>query len=157
MPAGMTAADMETAAAREAIARSGIDPREIDVVLSFTFCPDYLTVPTACIVHANLGLPERCMTMAVEAACNSFMMQLTLAKGMIAAGQARYVLLTQSSAMTRIPMSGENFDTWFGDAGTAVVVGPVADGKGILTAAHRTDGSLHKALMLGVPGKQWFE
>ncbi len=153
----MLAADMETAAAREAIARAGIDASEIDLLLSFTFGPDYLTVPTACIVHANLGLPERCTSLAVEAACNSFMMQLTLARSMIATGQARYALLTQSSAMTRIPMSGEHYDTWFGDAGTAVVVGPVGAGKGILSASHHTDGSLHRALMLGVPGKRWYD
>jgi 3-oxoacyl-[acyl-carrier-protein] synthase-3 len=54
-------------------------------------------------------------------------------------------------------MSGEHYDTWFGDAGTAVVVGPVGEGRGILSAAHHTDGSLHKALMLTVPGKRWFE
>ncbi|HEX6839440.1 MAG TPA: hypothetical protein VF334_22845, partial [Polyangia bacterium] len=157
MPEGMTAADMETAAARDAIARAGISPKEIGVVLSYTMCPDFINVPTACVVHSNLGLSERCLTMAVDAVCNSFMMQLTFAQGLIAAGRARYALLTQSSAITRMPMSGEHYDTWFGDAGTAVVVGPVADSKGILSVSHHTDGSLHKALVLGVPGKRWFD
>jgi 3-oxoacyl-[acyl-carrier-protein] synthase-3 len=157
MPDGMSAADMETAAAREAIARWGGDARQIDLVLSYTMCPDFINVPTACVVHANLGLPERCLTMAVDAVCNSFIMQLTLAQSLIQSGRARYALLTQSSAITRMPMSGEHYDTWFGDAGTAVLVGPVDEGHGLLSVSHHTDGTLHKALVLGVPGKRWFD
>ena len=151
-----TAADMEAAAGAEALRRAGIDPKQIDLNLSFTLCPDYINVPTACIVHHRLGLPERCMTLAVDAVCNSFMMQLSMAQEMIRSGRARYALLTQSSAITRLAQSGEHYDTWFGDAATAVVLGPVADGKGILAYSHHTDGSLHKSMMCGVPGARWF-
>ncbi len=157
MPPGMTAADMETMAARDAIARAGIDPQQIDLVLSYTMIPDYINVPTACVVHSNLKLRDRCLSMAVDAVCNSFIMQLTFAQAMIRSGQARYALLTQSSAITRMPGSGEHYDTWWGDAGTAVVVGPVTDGVGISGVSHYTDGTLHKALVAGVPGKRWFD
>ena len=157
MSPDMKATDMETAAAREAIARSGINASEIDLCLSFTLCPDYINVPGACVVHSNLGLSEKCTTMAVDAVCNSFMMQLTLAQAMIASGRARYALLTQSSAITRLTLSGENYDTWFGDAATAVIVGPVSEGFGIIGSANRTDGKLHDALVCGVPGKHWFD
>ncbi|HEY2746905.1 MAG TPA: 3-oxoacyl-[acyl-carrier-protein] synthase III C-terminal domain-containing protein [Polyangia bacterium] len=157
MSADMTAADMETMAARDAIARAGIDPQQIDLLLSYTMCPDYINVPTGCVVHANLGLREHCQTMAVDAVCNSFIMQLTLAQSMIQSGRARYALLTQSSAITRMPGSGEHYDTWWGDAGTAVIVGPVAENAGIVGVSHYTDGTLHKALVAGVPGKRWFD
>ncbi|HVH42803.1 MAG TPA: hypothetical protein VM925_10690, partial [Labilithrix sp.] len=74
MAADMKASDMETLAAKEAIARSGIPQEEIDLVLSYTMIPDYINVPSACVVHGNLGLKERCTTMAVDAVCNSFLM-----------------------------------------------------------------------------------
>jgi 3-oxoacyl-[acyl-carrier-protein] synthase III len=157
MPDGMTAADMETAAARDAIARAGIDPAEIDLVLSYTMIPDYINVPTACVVHANLKLRDQVLSMGVDAVCNSFIMQLTFAEAMIRSGRARWALLTQSSAITRMPGSGEHYDTWWGDAGTAVIVGPVGDGAGIGAVSHYTDGKLHKALVAGVPGKRWFD
>lgn len=157
MPPTMTAADMEAAAAREAIARAGISKEDIGLVISYTLCPDYINVPQACVLHANLGLPERTLTFAVDAVCNSLIMQLSIAREQIANGRARFALLTQSSAITRLASSGEHYDTWFGDGATAIVVGPVGEGRGILGYAHRTDGTLHKALVCGVPGGRWFD
>jgi 3-oxoacyl-[acyl-carrier-protein] synthase-3 len=150
-----TAADMETIAAREAIARAGIPQDEIDLVLSHQICPDYINVPSAAVVHGNLGLSEHCTTMGTDAACNSFMLQLTLARGMIASGQARYALLTQSSTLTRFPDSGEMIDAWGGDGASAVVVGPVSPGRGILSFSNHTNGKLWGALVCGVPGRRW--
>lgn len=155
MPEGMNASHMETEAAKIAVERSGVAKDEIDAVLSYVICPDYINVPSACIVHANLGLAQRALAMNVDAVCNSFMMQMSMARGLIASGQARHVLLTQASGMSRLPQSGELFDNWFGDAGTAVVVGPVPEGYGVLAQSHHVDGNLHGAFVCGVPGKRW--
>ena len=158
MPDGMKAWDMETKAAEIAIARSGVPRNEIDLVLSYTMIPDFINVPSACVVHANLGLKDECTTMAVDAVCNSFMMQLTLAQAMIASGQARYALLTQSSALaSRLPPCGEPIDVSGGDGASAIVLGPVSEGRGILSYAHRTEGKLWGALVCGAPGKHWTE
>lgn len=155
IPDDMTASDMETIAAREAISRAGIPKEEIGLVLSHQICPDFINVPSAAVVHGNLDLSERCTTLAVDAACNSFMMQLSLAQGMIATGRVRYALLTQSSALTRFPASGELIDAWGGDAASAVVVGNVSEGRGILSYSHHTAGKLWGALVCGVPGRRW--
>ncbi|MBX3209181.1 MAG: hypothetical protein KF764_29375 [Labilithrix sp.] len=151
----MKASDMETLAAKEAIARSGVSKDDIGLVLSYTMIPDFINVPSACVVHGNLGLNERCITMGVDAVCNSFLMQLTLAQSLIRSGAARYALLTQSSAITRLPPSGEVIDAACGDAGSAVVVGPVTNGHGILSYSHHTDGTKWGALVCGVPGGHW--
>jgi 3-oxoacyl-[acyl-carrier-protein] synthase-3 len=155
MRADMKASDMETFAAKEAISRAGIEPAEIDLVLSYTMIPDFINVPTACVVHGNLGLNERCTTMGVDAVCNSFLMQLTLAQSLIKSGVARYALLTQSSAITRLPPSGEVIDAACGDAASAVIVGPVSEGRGIISYSHHTDGTKWGALVCGVPGGHW--
>lgn len=153
----MKASDMETLAAQEAIARSGVPKEEIDLVLSYTMIPDYINVPTACVVHNNLGLKEQCTTLAVDAVCNSFLMQLTIAQGLIASGAARYAVLTQASAMTRLPASGEVIDAAGGDAASAVIVGPVSEGRGILSCSHHTDGALWGALVCGIPEGHWYD
>jgi 3-oxoacyl-[acyl-carrier-protein] synthase III len=126
-------------------------------VLSYTMCPDDPNVPSACIVHKNLGLPERCYSMKTDAVCNSFIMQLTLAEQLIRGGVGHFALLTQSSAITRMRQTNEPHEAWFGDGATAVVVGPVSAGRGLLGYSHHTDGELHDALLLGVPGGGWYD
>jgi 3-oxoacyl-[acyl-carrier-protein] synthase III len=92
-PDTMVASDLEVLAAKDAIARAGIDKNEIGFVLSYSAVPDYLLTPNACRVHKQLGLPERCLSMAVEGACNTFALQLNLAEKLISSGQYRYGLL----------------------------------------------------------------
>ena len=154
----MVPSDMEIAAGKDALQRSGIDPQQIDLLLTFSQLPDYVAVPNAPIVHAGLGLNEWCLSIATDSACNSFQTQLTLAESMIKSGRARLALLVQSSSAQHLIRPHEQHSAWFGDGATAVVVGPVAAGHGILGTAHRTDGTLSKALVGGCPnGGRWFD
>lgn len=82
-PRDQPASEMEVLAARDALARSGISKDKITVLLVHSVCPDYLNVPNACRVHAELGLPERCLSMSVDGMCNAFQMQLTLAQRLL--------------------------------------------------------------------------
>jgi 3-oxoacyl-[acyl-carrier-protein] synthase-3 len=157
MAPGMKSSDMETAAARAALEDAGTAPSEIDVVLSASMCPDAINSPNACLVHRRLGLPARCFALQTEAACNSFQMQLGLAEGFIATGRARRVLLVQSSSLSPMMPWDQPFSAWFGDGASAVVVGPVSDGRGILGSDHYVDGQLHGALECGPPGGSWWE
>lgn len=157
MPASMQTSDMELLAAKDAIARAGVDPASIDLVLSTTSVPDYLMVPNACRTHEALGLSRRCFSLQTEGVCNAFHMQLDLAAAMIAAGRARVALLIQSSATTRLMKPEDPMSAWFGDGATAEVVGPVADGFGVLARAHETHGQYYEGLVLGAPGRRWYE
>ena len=154
---GMRASDIELRAAKEAIERSGIDPAEIGVVLVNSSVPDHLVTNNACLLHHNLGLSPKCLTMGTEAACNSFMLPLTLVEPMIASGRTRYALLVQSCSVSPLLDASEPASPWFGDGATAAVVGTVSDGHGILAAAHRTDGSLNRTLVAGVPNGNWYD
>ncbi len=156
-PDEATASELEIAAAEDAIARSGVDAADIDMVLGFSLVPDYITVPNACIVHEALGLPEQCLTMGTEAACNAFNQQLDLAATFIEAGRARFVLLSQSNLLRRIIPSEAPYSPWFGDGATAVVVGPVSESRGLQGRYHLTDGSYARAMVGGVPGGRWYD
>ncbi len=152
-----TAGEMSHFAAKEALEQSGIDRGEIDLLLSNAFIPDHLGEPHACVVHRRLGLSPECITFDVDAVCNSFQMQLGIAESMIAAGRIRYALLVQTSAVSRVNPLEESFAIHFGDGATAVVVGPVSRGRGVLSQVHRTDGRAHGAMVCTVPDKQWWE
>jgi 3-oxoacyl-[acyl-carrier-protein] synthase-3 len=157
MPAGSFSSEMETAAAQEALADAGIRASDVDALLVFSFCPDYLNVQNGPAIQKRLGLPERCLTLGIEGACNSFLLQMTLAQQLVAGGAAKNVLLVQSASFSAIIAPDSPMSPWFGDGATAAVVGPVAPGRGILSAVHRADGSRQRAVVTGVPGKRWYE
>jgi 3-oxoacyl-[acyl-carrier-protein] synthase-3 len=157
MSEGMSPSDMEIAAAQDAIAKSNVEPRDIDLILTYSPCPDFLCVPNACIVHEGLGLSQKCFTMAADGAGNSFLLQLSLADQAIRAGRARIALIIQSTAMSRLLHVEEQFSLIFGDCATAAIIGPVKAGRGILGSAHRTDGSLSRTAVCDVLGRHWYE
>ena len=52
--------DAATLAAEKAIKEAGIEREQIGVLINTSVCRDYLEPSTACLVHGNLGLHERC-------------------------------------------------------------------------------------------------
>jgi len=157
MPDGMTAVDMEEAASLAAIAEAGLDRREIDLLLVHTAVPEYLLSNTACVLHRRLGLPTDCIAMQTEAAAYTFLLQLTVARQMIAAGAAHRALLVQSTGASRLLDPSDPVSALFGDAATAVVVGPVAPGRGVRAAVHRADGRFPRTLIASVRDGRWYD
>jgi 3-oxoacyl-[acyl-carrier-protein] synthase III len=153
----MTVHDMEDRAARDAIARAGIDPAEIDLLLTHTVVPDYQLANPACSLHERLGLPAACLSMHTEATAYSVFGQLALAEASIAAGRARYALLVQSCAATRLFEMDDPSSVLAGDGATAIVLGPVPAGRGVLSLAHYTEGRYARSLIMSVPGGRWFD
>lgn len=156
MSSDMKALDMEVAAAKQALHKADVAPGEIDLLLLQSTVPDQLTTNIACSVHAALDLPRSCFTLTVEGVCNGFQQQFVLAEALIRSGQAGRALLVQSSSLSRLLPYDQPHSTFFGDGATAVVVGPVSEGRGLLGAEHHTDGSLENTLITTVPGSSWF-
>jgi 3-oxoacyl-[acyl-carrier-protein] synthase-3 len=156
MAADSSSYDLEEAAARDALSRAGVEPADIDVVLTHTVVPDYLVQSSACLLHGRLGLPARCFTMQVDATAFSFLAQLELARHLIAGG-ARHALIVQSCGASRLIDPASHFAPLFGDGASAAVVGPVAAGRGVLAATHRTDSRHPLTLAATVPGRRWYD
>jgi len=116
-------------------------------------CPDYLSGPWGAIVHKQLGLPKRCFTMSVDAACNTFAGQMTMAEQAIRSGRAGKVLVVTSSAYSKLIPIEASIGAWMGDAASAVVVGPVSAERGILSYAHGTEGEGYRAMVFGRSGQ----
>jgi 3-oxoacyl-[acyl-carrier-protein] synthase-3 len=157
MPKGMTSSDMEIIAAREAIQHSNIDPREIGLLLVHAMVPTYQTFNQATPIHHALNLAENCLCLGIDAVCNSFLAQLALARDFLSAGRARYALLVQSSSVSRICDYGEWYSAFLGDGATAVILGPVKEGRGLVGMAHRVDSRNTKGIVTGVSGAEWYE
>jgi 3-oxoacyl-[acyl-carrier-protein] synthase-3 len=156
MPSAMTSVDMEREAAERALAHAGVSRDEIDLVLTHTPMPEYLLSNPACVLHQALGLGPDCMTLQVDAAGNSFLMQLTIAEQLIAAGRANRALLVQSSAGSRLLQVEDPQSPLYGDGAAAMVMMPV-ERPSFLATVHRTDAKHPRVLTASVPGKRWYD
>ncbi len=138
--------DLATAAAREALARAGRDPAEVDLIVVATTTPDLTFPATAAIVQRKLGAPVG-IAFDVQAVCSGFVYAMTVADGFVARGHARCALVIGAEAMTRLmDYSDRTTCVLFGDGAGAVVLEPVegegttAD-RGLLGFALRCDGT----------------
>ena len=141
--------DMATWAARRALADSGIEALDLDLVLVATMSQDEITPNTAPLVAHALGA-ERAGAMDIGAACSGFLAALRMAAGQIETGRADRVLVIGAEALTRlIDYDDPKTAHLFGDGAGAVVLsagGPGVMGEigPIMLAA---DGSLGDAIV----------
>lgn len=151
-----TPTDLEAIAAERALAHAGVLADEVDLLLVHTAVPDYLWSNTAAMLHERLCLPQRCLSLQLDASAYSFLAQLAIASELIAAGAARRAVLVQSSLASRLAHPRQPASVFFGDAATAVVLGQVAT-RQVLATTHRTDGRFPKTAIASVPGARWYD
>ena len=133
-------------AAREAIARAGLDPNEIDLILCATVTPDQILPSTGCLIQAELGA-DKAAAMDIVAACSGFLYGLTLADAMIRCGQSKYALVIGAEILTRyVDYTDRSTCVLFGDGAGAAVLGAVEGDRGILAAKIRSDGRYEEQL-----------
>ena len=118
-----TAADMATQAAEKLFAEHAIDRSTIDFVLFCTQSPDYFLPTSACIIQHKLQLSTSCGALDFNLGCSGFVYGLSLAKGLIAAGIAKNVLLLTAETYSKHihPLDKGN-RTIFGDASAATLI-----------------------------------
>ena len=136
--------DLAVEAARKALHRGQMDPAELDMILVATATPDFVGFPaTACIVQDKLGAVNAA-AMDLTAGCTGFIYGLETAKGFVASGFARNVLLIGAEVLTRhIDWQDRNTCVLFGDGAGAMVVSAQegAEPTGVLYTYIRADGS----------------
>ncbi len=139
--------DLVVEAAKEAIRNAGIDKSEIDIVLVATISPDTPYPSTGNWVQKKLGLAS-IPTLDISAGCSGFIYGLITAMSYIRSGMARHVLVAGAEVMSRvINWQDRSTCVLFGDGAGAAVLGPVPEGKGLLSSYWGSDGSLAELLM----------
>ena len=89
-----TAIDLATDAAAEAIARSGVDPQQIDAVIVATISNPKQTPSVSAIVADRIG-SNPAAAFDLNAACAGFAYGVTQADALIRAGAAHYVVVVE--------------------------------------------------------------
>jgi 3-oxoacyl-[acyl-carrier-protein] synthase III len=141
-----TTAFMGTAAAAAALADAGATAADVDAIILATSTPDQAFPATALRVQAALGI-TRGFGFDLSAACAGFIYALSVADGMISAGQVRGVLVIGSEVYSRI-LNWQDRGTCvlFGDGAGAVFLRARSigddDRRGVLSTHIHAQGSL---------------
>ena len=141
---------MSAEAARACLAKRGVGPETVDLILVATITPDMAFPATACLVQDQIGA-TRAWGFDVSAACSGFLYALTVGARFIESGTHRRVLVIGADTMSRIiDYTDRTTCIIFGDGAGAVLLEPADDGTGLLDAVQQVDGSGAPALnMLG--------
>ncbi len=118
-----TTSQLAAQAAEKLFSESGFPKEKIDFLLLCTQSPDYFLPTTACIVQDMLGLPTSCGAFDFNLGCSGFVYGLAIAKGLIAGGMAKNVLLLTVETYTKyIHPKDKSVRTIFGDGAAATLI-----------------------------------
>ena len=151
--AGMATSDLGKEAAVAAIARAGLAPSDIGVIVVGTVTPDMFFPSTACLIQQKIGAP-RAWGFDVSAACSAFTYSLTMASQFVATGAHDHALVVGADVMSSIlDYRDRSTCVLFGDGAGAVVVSAAQDGDGsIIDFEHEIDGSGADSLFMPAGG-----
>ena len=146
--------DLGGGAATRALARAGVSPAEVDLIIVSTSTPDMQFPSTACLIQERLGV-KNIPAFDLTAVCSGFVYALTVGAQFIANEFYRTVLVIGTEAVSRvINWSDKDTCMLIGDGAGAVVLRQVPSGYGILSAKLGADGSGASFMMVPAGGSR---
>lgn len=150
-----TAMDMAVSAAEVLFQKGNCQREEIDFVFLCTQSPDYFLPSSSCIIQSRLGLRRDIGALDYNLGCSGYVYGLSLAKGLVAAGIAKNVLLLTSETYNKhLHPRDKGNRSIFGDGASATVISDYGiaeigefelgtDGEGANNLIVKTGGMRH--------------
>ncbi len=116
--------DLGVIAAKQAIERAHLTPKDIDLVVVATLSPDFLAMPsTACVLSTKLGIENK-PAFDISAACTGFIYLLSVAKAYVESGMYKNVLIVGAEKTSSVlDFKDRGTCILFGDGAGACVIG----------------------------------
>jgi 3-oxoacyl-[acyl-carrier-protein] synthase-3 len=151
---GETGCSLATAAAKEAIERAGLRPKDIDMIVYATLSPDFNFPGTGVFVQRALGLTDiPCLDIRQQ--CTGFIYGLSIADAYIRTGTFKHILVIGGEVHSTgldVSTQGRDVTVLFGDGAGAVVVGRATDDAHMILSTHiHADGSEAEILWTEYP------
>jgi 3-oxoacyl-[acyl-carrier-protein] synthase-3 len=145
--------DLALAAARDALSRASLRPRDIDCFVVATVTPDFAFPATACIVASKLGVAGK-PAFDIEIACSGFIYGLTVVSSLIRSGVYKRAMLIGAETLSKL-VNYEDRSTaiLFGDGAGAVILEESAVDS-FLAAELGSDGTTPETLFLPAGGSR---
>ena len=139
---GQATSDMAVEAARICLAKRGIAPTDVEVIIVATVTPDMLFPATACLVQDKLGATGA-WGFDLSAACSGFVYALQVGCKLVESGAHSKVLVIGADTMSSIlDYTDRTTCVLFGDGAGAVLIEPAEPGEiGMIDYLHEIDGS----------------
>ena len=173
---GIGASDLAIEACQNAMADAGVEPSDIDLLITATMTPDEFVPGIAPTVQHALGL-RMVGAFDVRQQCSGFLYGLDMADAAIVSGRARTVLVVGAESHSGYMPFGSSWDilrgarsgppdddaytqatesrAWsvlFGDGAGAVVMQATAEAPGVLSSVMNTDGALADLIRVRAAG-----
>lgn len=143
---------MGSAAAREALAKGGVDPKEVDLVILCTVTPDMPVASSAVQIATDIGATNA-FAYDLMAACSGFLYGLATGAQFIESGRYQKVLVVAGDKMSSIiDYSDRTTCVIFGDGCGAVLLEPNQEGLGLQDSLLRSDAKGRQFLHIKAGG-----
>lgn len=120
---GTTVTDLCAAAFEKLIAELGWERESIEILILVSSAGDYITPPSANVLHGRLGLSEDCICYDIRQGCPGWVVGMSTISSMMMTGNYKRAILLcgDSSTIMKSPLDKETRPL-FGDAGTATAL-----------------------------------
>lgn len=137
---GTGSSDLGAKALQSLIEKTGIDPREIEVIICATSNPDFRFPSTASIIAEKVGI-KTTYGYDIQAACAGFLVALQAGAAYIQAGLYKKVVVVAAEKMSSmVNYKDRNTCPLFGDAAACVLLEPTEEECGVMDSVLHTDG-----------------
>ena len=146
--------DLSTHVAKNLLAKRGIEPNQVDVIIVGTVTPDHLTPSTAAIVQNNINA-QNAWGFDLSAACSGFLYGLETGSKLIESGAYKTVMVIGVDTMTSVlDFNDRETCVIFGDGAGGVLLEPSDSNDGIISSILKTDGSGASSLRILAGGSR---
>ena len=120
---GTTVTDLCASAFEKLIEDLGWDRESIEVLILVSSAGDYITPPSANVLHGRLNLSENCLCYDIRQGCPGWVIGMSTIASLLMTGNYRRAVLLcgDSSTIMKSPLDKETRPL-FGDAGTATAL-----------------------------------
>lgn len=148
------ASDMALEASKKALECASLLSEKIDLIICATITGDMPFPSVSCIIQDKLGA-SNAAAFDLQAGCSGWVYALSTAAQFIQTGAYDHVLIVGVDVLSRVTdWTDRATCVLFGDAAGAAVLGPVAEGNGVLSTFLGADGSGAELLKLDAGGSK---
>ncbi len=150
---GETSSDMGHEAAKRALEKAHMDPKEIDLILFATLTPDYLFPSSACLIQEKIGAVAAAFD--IQAACSGFLYALSMAKAYVESKMYQTILIIAAEKLSSIVnYKDRSTCVLFGDGAASCIVTSAEKGYPIKNVTLGADGEQAELLILPAGGSK---